>query len=193
MTQIVIVVLILAGGMATNTAHLVVKRYLQLDWRRWLTQRLLTGWMENSRHYQAVLVPGDHANPDGGIAEDVRIATEAAVDLASHLVYCVLLLASFVCVLWSLSGWIEVAGVSVPGHLVVLAVGYAFLGSVTAFFLGRPLVRATDTRQSREANFRFGLVRAHENAEAISVARGEYSERDRLRAAFEPIAQSWRG
>lgn len=49
------------------------------------------------------------------------------------------------------------------------------------------------TRQSREADFRFGLVRAHENAESTAVVRGEYSERDRLRAAFEPIAQSWRG
>jgi putative ATP-binding cassette transporter len=37
------------------------------------------------------------------------------------------------------------------------------------------------------------LVRAHENAESTAVVRGEYSERDRLRAAFEPIAQSWRG
>ncbi|MES2711768.1 MAG: ABC transporter ATP-binding protein/permease [Pseudomonadota bacterium] len=193
MAQIAIFVLILGGGMITNTLHLVVKRYLQLDWRRWLTGRLLTDWMEDSRHYQAVLVPGDHANPDGRIAEDVRIATEAAVDLASNLFYCVLLLTSFVGVLWSLSGWIQIGGVWIPGHLVALAIGYAALGSVTAFFLGRPLVRATDTRQSREADFRFGLVRAHENAESIAVARGEYSERDRLRAAFEPIAQSWRG
>ncbi len=191
--QIGIFALILLGTMVANTAHLIVRRYLQLDWRRWLTTRVLTRWMEDSRHYQVILIPGDHANPDGRIAEDIRIATEAAIDLASNLFYCVLLLISFVGVLWSLSGWITVAGVSIPGHLVVLAIGYAGLGSVTAFILGQPLVRATDTRQSREADFRFALVRTHENAEAISVARGEYSERDRLRAAFETIAQSWRG
>ncbi|MDB5381022.1 MAG: transporter, partial [Rhodospirillales bacterium] len=56
MAQIAVFVLILAGGMVTNTLHLVVKRYLQLDWRRWLTGRLLTDWMEDSRHYQAILI-----------------------------------------------------------------------------------------------------------------------------------------
>lgn len=46
--------------------------------------------MNDARHYQADRIPGDHANPDGRIAEDIRIATEATVDLASTLFYCVL-------------------------------------------------------------------------------------------------------
>jgi putative ATP-binding cassette transporter len=149
--------------------------------------------MEDARHYQADLIPGDHANPDGRIAEDVRIATEVAIDLACSLFYCILLLVTFVGILWSLSGWFEVAGVHVPGHLVLLAFVYAGLGAVVAFFLGRPLVRATDTRQTNEADFRFGLVRAHESGESIAVARGEPLERERLESIFETIAQSWHG
>lgn len=192
MAQIGIFVLIMLGTMVANTTHLVVRRYLQLDWRRWLTARVIGDWMEDARHYQADLIPGDHANPDGRIAEDIRIATEVAIDLASSLFYCVLLLITFVGILWSLSGWIRVAGLDVPGHLVVLAFGYAGMGAVVAFLLGRPLVRATDTRQTREAEFRFSLVRAHETGEPIAVARGEPLERERLRTAFETIAQSWR-
>ncbi|MFN7332275.1 MAG: SbmA/BacA-like family transporter, partial [bacterium] len=144
-------------------------------------------------HDQADLIPGDHANPDGRIAEDVRIATEVAIDLACSLFYCILLLITFVGILWSLSGWFEVAGVHVPGHLVLLAFLYAGLGAFVAFFLGRPLVRATDTRQTNEADFRFGLVRAHESGESIAVARGEPLERERLESVFETIAQSWHG
>lgn len=192
MAQIGIFVLILLGTMATNTAHLVVRRYLQLDWRRWLTARVIGDWMEDARHYQADLIPGDHANPDGRIAEDIRIATEVAIDLASSLLYCTLLLVTFVGILWSLSGWIRVAGLDAPGHLVVLAFGYAGMGAIVAFLLGRPLVSATDTRQTREAEFRFSLVRAHESGEPIAVARGEPLERERLGTAFETIAQSWR-
>ena len=192
MNQIGIFVLIMLGTMAANTTNLVVRRYLQLDWRRWLTKRVIGDWMEDARHYQADLVPGDHANPDGRIAEDIRIATESAIDLASSLFYCVLLLVSFVGILWSLSGWITIAGVSLPGHLVLLAFFYAGMGTVVAFLLGRPLVRATDTRQTKEADFRFGLVRAHENGEPIAVARGERLERERLGTVFETIAQSWR-
>lgn len=193
MQQIGIFGLILLGNMTVNTAHLVFRRHLQFDWRRWLTRRVIGDWMEDARHYQADLIPGDHANPDGRIAEDVRIATEVAIDLASSLFYCMLLLVTFVGILWSLSGWIEVAGLDVPGHLVLLAFGYAGLGAVVAFFLGRPLVRATDTRQTNEADFRFGLVRAHESGESIAVARGEPLERERLESVFETIAQSWRG
>ncbi len=192
MIQIGIFVLIMLGTMAANTAHLMVRRSLQFDWRRWLTQRVIGDWMEDARHYQADLVPGDHANPDGRIAEDIRIATEFAIDLASTLFYCVLLLVSFVGILWSLSGWISVAGLDLPGHLVVLAFFYAGLGTVVAFLLGRPLVRATDTRQTKEADFRFGLVRSHENGEPIAVARGEALERVRIETVFETIAQSWR-
>ncbi len=193
MHQIGIFGVILLGSMTANTAHLVFRRHLQFDWRRWLTRRVIGDWMEDARHYQADLIPGDHANPDGRIAEDVRIATEVAIDLASSLFYCILMLVTFVGVLWSLSGWIEVAGVDVPGHLVLLAFGYAGLGAVVAFFLGRPLVRATDTRQTKEADFRFSLVRAHENGESIAVARGEPLERERLESVFETIKQSWRG
>ncbi|GGJ06368.1 ABC transporter ATP-binding protein/permease [Neoroseomonas lacus] len=191
MTQIGIFGLIVLGTMATNTAHLVVRRHLQFDWRRWLTTRVIGDWMEDARHYQADLIPGDHANPDGRIAEDVRIATEVAIELASTLFYCILLLITFVGILWSLSGWISVAGLDVPGHLVVLAFVYAGTGAVVAFLLGRPLVRATDTRQTKEADFRFSLVRAHESGEPIAVARGEPLERERLETVFETIARSW--
>jgi putative ATP-binding cassette transporter len=192
MDQIGIFLLIMLGTMVTNTAHLLVRRHLQLDWRRWLTARVIGDWMEDARHYQADLIPGDHANPDARIAEDIRIATEVAIELAGSLLYCALLLVSFVGILWSLSGWIPVAGLDVPGHLVVLAFGYAGMGAVVAFLLGRPLVRATDTRQTREAEFRFSLVRAHERGEPIAVARGEPLERRRLGSAFETIVQSWR-
>lgn len=191
MDQIVIFVLIVLGSVAVNTAHLVLRRWLQLDWRRWLTQHVVSHWMEEARHYQAALIPGDHANPDGRIAEDIRIATEAAFDLANSLFYCVLLLVTFVDILWSLSGRVDVAGVEVPGHLVFLAIAYAGIGSGVAFMLGRPLVRATDTRQTREADFRFGLVRARERGEAIALARGEFAERGRLGRLFETIVQSW--
>lgn len=191
-TQIGIFALIILGMMATNMGHLIVKRYLQLDWRRWLTARVIAFWMEDARHYQAGLIPGDHANPDGRIAEDVRVMTEAAIDLASTLFYCLLLLVTFVGILWSLSGWINVAGIEVPGHLVILAFLYAGAGAVVAFMLGRPLVRATDTRQTKEADFRFGLVAARESAEPIALARGEAAERTRLGLQFETIAHAWK-
>jgi putative ATP-binding cassette transporter len=139
-----------------------------------------------------MVAAGDHANPDGRIAEDIRVMTEAAVDLASTLFYCALLLVTFIGILWSLSGWVHVAGIDIPGHLVLLALIYAGVGAVVAFVLGRPLVRATNLRQTREADFRYSLVRVRDSAEPIALARAETAERGRLGLGFETIALAWK-
>ena len=191
LNQAGILLLIVAGTMMANAAHLVVKRRIQLRWRQFVTERVTRFWMDAARHYQVAIMPGDHDNPDGRIAEDIRIATEYAVELAHTLFYALLLLVTFVGILWALSGRVEVLGVSIPGHLVLLALLYAAGGSAVAWLLGRPLVRATDTRQTREADFRFGLVRARETAEPIALGRGETAERLRLSRLFGGIVPSW--
>jgi putative ATP-binding cassette transporter len=192
MAQIGIFALILLSTMAANMGHLMVRRHLQLDWRRWLTRRVIGRWMQDARHFQAGLIPGDHTKSDGRIAEDIRVMTEAAVDLASTLFYCLLLLVTFIGILWSLSGWITVSGIDLPGHLVLLAFIYAGIGAVVAFVLGRPLVQATDVRQTKEANFRYDLVRARESAEPIALARAEIAERGRLSVGFDTIVLAWK-
>lgn len=191
LAQIGIFVLIVTGAVLANAFHMVARRRVNLAWRDWLTRRVVGDWMAEARHYQVAQIPGDHDNPDGRIAEDIRIATEYAVDLAHTLLYASLLLVTFVGVLWNLSGWVTVLGVPVPGHMVALSLAYAVVGSGVAFLLGRPLVRATDLRQTREAEFRFGLVRARETAEPIALARGEARERTRLARLFDAIGPAW--
>ncbi|MBW7849874.1 MAG: ABC transporter ATP-binding protein/permease [Rhodospirillales bacterium] len=187
---------ILLANMLITTTHLRVKRQLQLRWRRWLTRRLLGEWMAKGRHLQINYLPGAHDNPDGRIAEDVRITTEVAIDLAHSLLYCLLLLVGFTQILWSLSGTPEVRigdfEIFLPGHLVWIAILYAGTGTTVALLLGRPLVRAMDRRQAYEADFRFGLAHARENAEAVAVLRGEPVERRRLADLFKGVEAAWR-
>jgi putative ATP-binding cassette transporter len=190
-TQTGILALIVAGAVLANAFHMVARRRLNIAWRAWLTQRVIGDWMAQARHYQVAQIPGDHDNPDGRIAEDIRIATEYAIDLAHTLLYATLVLVAFVGLLWTLSGTVRLLGLDLPGHMVALSVAYAVLGSSVAFLLGRPLVRATDQRQTREADFRFGLVRARETAEPIALARGEARERGRLALLFEGIRPAW--
>ncbi len=191
LAEIGVFAVIVAGMVLSNAFHLVARRRVNLAWRDWLTGRVLGDWMAEARHYQVAQIPGDHDNPDGRIAEDIRIATEYAVDLANSLFYAALLLIAFIGVLWRLSGWVEVLGLPVPGHMVALSLAYAVAGSTVAFLLGRPLVRATDLRQTREADFRFGLVRAREASEPIALARGEAQERRRLARLFDAIGPAW--
>jgi putative ATP-binding cassette transporter len=190
-TQIWLVVLILGASMAVTYLHLKMKRGIMLDWRAWLTKRLIGQWMDDGHHYQITHMPGKHDNPDGRIAEDIRIATEYAIDLAHSLFYSVLLLVSFAKILWTLSGTATFLALPVPHYLVWLALAYAAGASYFGWKIGKPLTEATHTRQAEEANFRFGLVRAREHAEAIALVRGETDERRRFTSLFNGIVEAW--
>ncbi|MBL8224987.1 MAG: ABC transporter ATP-binding protein/permease [Chromatiales bacterium] len=191
--QVGIFVLILAASIAVTAAHLLVKRWLQLDWRRWLTGRLVGQWLADGRQYRLLFTAGEHDNPDGRIAEDIRIATESAVALAHTLVFSVLTLGLFIGILWSVSGSLPLPGTDlvVPGYLVPLAFAYAGAGTALGWVVGRPLVRATDRLQTAEASYRFGLAQVREHAEAIALARGEPRERGVALRRFRQVMQDW--
>jgi vitamin B12/bleomycin/antimicrobial peptide transport system ATP-binding/permease protein len=151
--------------------------------------------MTDGRHYLVTHIQGTHDNPDGRIAEDIRIATEAAIDLCHSLIYCSLLVISFSKILWTLSGTITLNllffEIPIYGHLVWLAIIYSACASSLGWWLGRPYTLATDARQTVEANFRFGLVTARENSLAIALVHGEDSEQRRFDGLFKDIVHAW--
>jgi putative ATP-binding cassette transporter len=191
--QIGVFVVIFALTIAVTALHLQVKRQLQIDWRQWLTERLLGQWMTHGSHYQLQHTAGEHDNPDGRIAEDIHVVTEVAIALAHTLLFSLLMLGSFVDILLSVSGTATVPGtaLAVPGYMVVLAFVYAGVGTGLGLLLGRPLVRSTNRLQALEANFRFGLARSRENAEAIALMQGEPVERDRASRQFAELELGW--
>jgi putative ATP-binding cassette transporter len=193
--QIGLIILIFAANIAVTTAHFKIKRRLQLDWRSWLTHRLISQWMTDGRHYLVTHIQGTHDNPDGRIAEDIRIATESAIDLCHSFIYCLLLLVSFTKILWGLSGTVTLnllfLEIPIYGHLVWLAMIYAVCASTLGWWLGRPFTIATDARQTVEANFRFGLVTARENSLAIALVHGEANEQARFISLFHKIVHAW--
>jgi len=193
LAQVGLFALIFALTIAVTAAHLLVKRWLQLDWRQWLTRELVERWMDSGRHYRLQFRLGEHDNPDGRIAEDIRIATESAISLAHTLVYSLLSAILFVDILWQVSGSVQVPGTSltVPGYMVPLAFLYAGIGAVLGWSFGRPLVRSTNALQTAEADFRFGLAHVREHSEAIAVMRGEAMEREGSARRFAIIVRDW--
>lgn len=194
-TQLGLIVLIFIANIVVTATHLKVKRRIQLDWRGWLTDKLIGQWMRDGRHYLVTHIEGNHDNPDGRIAEDIRIATEAAIDLIHSLVYSLLLLISFTEILWDLSGVVTLdlgfGAMEVEGHLVWVALIYAASASTLGWWIGRPLTKATDNRQTVEANFRFALVKARENSLAIAFIHGERHESPHFHHLFGDIVSAW--
>ncbi len=152
--------------------------------------------MAQGRHYQLGLIVGEHDdNPDGRIAEDIRVTTESAVDLGQALFYCILLFGTFVAVLWTISGVIhvEIGGtvIPIPGFMVFVALTYSAIGTSLALWAGFPLVGASNLRQTVEANFRFGLARAREYSESIALIGGDTDERTHLQELLRGVRRGW--
>jgi len=190
----ILAAIVVSAGIAV-AIHLHIRRRLQINWRTWLTQVTTRRWLDAGRQYQLGLLADECDNPDGRIAEDIRVSTELAVEFAQTILQCVLQLITFLSVLWVLSGHlpIKVGSVefSLPGYMVWAAVLYALFGSILTYALGRGLIEAGNVRQGREADVRSVLIRARENAEGIALMRGEPDERARLQGAMGSLRDAW--
>lgn len=176
--------------------ELYLTQYTQMRWRRWMTARLTTKWLEGSGHYRMRLKGSSADNPDQRIAEDVRLFAERTLELAIRFFAAVLSLYAFVLILWGLSANFRynIAGIdleSIPGYLVWAALLVAIFGTVCAHLIGRALISINFQRQRYEADFRYSLVRVRENDEQIALLKGERAESEGLARRFANVVANW--
>ena len=74
--QVAVFALIFAISIVVTGAHLLVKRWLQLDWRAWLTDQLMGRWMEDGRHYRLLFTAMDPDTDQRMSANRPRIRKE---------------------------------------------------------------------------------------------------------------------
>jgi putative ATP-binding cassette transporter len=167
---------------------------LQIRWRTWMTRQYMGEWLANQAYYR-IEQTRTADNPDQRIAEDLRLLTTGSLSLSLGLLSSVVTLASFIGILWSVSGPLSFAIGSqqwtIPGYMVWFAIAYAGIGSALVAWIGKPLVQQNFNQQRYEANFRFGLIRIRENAEAVALYRGEREEQSQLSGHFAQIRENW--
>ncbi len=171
--------------------RLYFQQMLLIEWRTWLTEKFLAHWMQDQAHYRLSLLDKGTDNPDQRIAEDLRLFVEYTLSLSLGLLSAVVTLVSFVAILWALSGPIEVAGFTISGYMVWVAVGYALVGTFLTHLIGRALIGLEFNQQRYEADFRFGMMRLRENSEGIALYRGEATEAAGLRGRFSAVIGNW--
>ncbi|MBN8988100.1 MAG: ABC transporter ATP-binding protein/permease [Rhizobiales bacterium] len=189
--------LIATSFVVLSVYQLYLNQWLQIRWRRWLTQHYLGEWLHGANHYRMQL-QGDAAdNPDQRIAEDVNLFVERTLYIGLTLLSSVVTLCSFVVILWGLSAEapLHLFGkeYAIPGYLVWAALIYAVIGTALTQWIGSPLVRLDFKQQQFEADFRFNLVRARENSEQIALLQGERAERLGLWGRFSHVIENWYG
>ncbi|RYZ11697.1 MAG: ABC transporter ATP-binding protein/permease [Comamonadaceae bacterium] len=174
---------------------------LQLRWRAWLTEHYLTRWLAHKAFYRMELArftpsaEGSPDNPDQRIQEDLNLFTNYTVTLGMGLFNALVTLASFVGILWTLSGSLAVGlpgflgggQWEIAGYMVWAAVAYCAVGSAIAHYIGRPQVGLNFQQQWLEANFRHHMVRLREYSEAIALDGGEKAERHQLDLRFSAV------
>jgi vitamin B12/bleomycin/antimicrobial peptide transport system ATP-binding/permease protein len=181
--------------------QLYLNQWLQIRWRRWLTQSYLDRWLAGANHYRMQLLGDAADNPDQRIAEDVKEFIDSGttgvgiLPIGLGLLNSVVTLASFAVILWNLSGTAPLhlfgSTFAIPGYLFWAALIYAVIGTVLTHLVGRALTALNFQQQRYEADFRFNLVRVRENSEQIALLDGEQTERNRLLNRFGNIVANW--
>jgi vitamin B12/bleomycin/antimicrobial peptide transport system ATP-binding/permease protein len=170
------------------------QQMLQIRWRRWLTRVYYRDWLAERTYYRMELTGAAADNPEQRIEEDCNVFTGQTLEILLNLLSQALTLVTFTSILWGLSGSITLpvlGGITIPGYMMWVAVGYAVLGSWLTYKIGRPLIRVNFDLQRYNADFRYRMVRVRENAESIALYRGEPDEKRRLDGAFGRIFGTW--
>ncbi len=187
---------LLAGSfIVLKVYQLYLNQWLQVRWRRWMTQAYLQNWLDGANHYRMQL-QGDAAdNPDQRIAEDIQLFVVRTLRIGLGFLNSVVTILSFVVILWGLSQAAPLhlfgQAVDIPGYLVWAALIYSVLGTLFTHLIGRPLIRLIFTQQRYEADFRFNLVRTRENSEQVALLHGEHAETGRLIDRFQRVVNNW--
>jgi putative ATP-binding cassette transporter len=189
--------LLCTATMGVAVYQTYIKQLLQLRWRRWLTAKLVDRWLAEGRYYQLGFIEAGVDNPDQRISENTKHTTEQAVEFSLGIFEKAVTLISFIGILWTVSGALDVPlgdwSFQIPGYMVFAALLYAAIGSTLTYLVGKPIVAANLRQNATEADYRFALVRLRENSEAVGMIGGEPDEKKVLTKYFGEVLGSTMG
>ena len=153
---------------------------LGIDWRNWMTELFVRRMLHRNALYH---IMRDHSvdNPDQRISEDINSFTSGALNYSMNVLQSVATAATFFGILWLISHW-----------LAVCLIAYALIGTWLAAVIGRRLVVINFNQQRFEADYRFALVHARDNAEAIALYDGARDEAHQLSRRFANVIRNFK-
>ncbi|AFM24640.1 ABC transporter ATP-binding protein/permease [Desulfomonile tiedjei] len=187
----------LAGAYIIQSVYMLyLSQMLQIRWRRWLTAKYLSKWLNHQAYYRMQFLDDKTDNPDQRISEDINSFIGQTLSLTITLLSSVVTLVSFIAILWGLSGTLSVnlgsmGTLKIPGYMVWAAVGYSVAGTWLTLRIGKPLVQLNFDQQRFEADFRYSMARLRENSEGVALYRGEKEERAGFLSRFNAVVNNY--
>ncbi|CAJ1383429.1 unnamed protein product [Effrenium voratum] len=148
--------------------HLGAACYLALDWRKYLTQKVLDMYVDEKQcFYRLKTEYGNLDNPDQRIAQDIGNFCRMSLRLMSALVLDVFKIAAN-----------SAALIQISAFLFYTLVGCSFLYTfVSLVIFAAPMMRVQRRILAVEGDLRYVLVRLREHAESVAFFRGHQYER----------------
>ncbi|MDB5816540.1 MAG: transporter ATP-binding protein [Rhizobacter sp.] len=170
----------------------LVQQAFDIQWRVWLTQRLVGDWMKGDAYYRGNFVAEPVDNPDQRIQLDIATFVTSSRTLSIGAANAIVSLVAFTAILWNLSGPLTLFGTEVPRAMVFGVYVYVIIATLIAFKIGRPLIRLNFLNERLAANFRYALIRLREYSENVAFYQGERVESATLLQRFAGvIANLW--
>ena len=157
-----------------------LSRLLSIDWRDWMTEKFVKGMLGGNALYY-IMRDRTVDNPDQRISEDVKSFTSGALIYSMTVLQAIVTAIAFFGILWAISRW-----------LAISLIGYSLVGTWLAIVIGRRLIVINFNQQRFEADYRFGLVHARDNAEAIALYDGARDEAHQLRRRFAKVVYNFK-
>ena len=179
-----------AATAVVSTLDSWLRQWLQIHWRRGLTDFFVERWLADNNYYR-IERRQSADNPDQRIAEDVKIFVEETMSLGLAFLGTVGTVVFMGVVLWQAATPFSVAGVTIPGYLFWIAVLFGAFQVGAVHWAGHRLASLTMQQQAAEADFRFAMIQQREAAEQIAFYQGAGVERQRLGHFFDLIGLNW--
>ena len=162
--------------------------WLQIRWRRWMTQTYLRQWLNTANHYRMQLLGDAADNPDQRIADDLQMFVQNTLSIGLGLLNSVVTLCSFVVILWTLSD-------EAPLHLFGILVRHSRLSGLGGADLCDHRHRAypSDRLAAHSAQFPAAAFRSRfplqsgAHAREFRADRGAARRSRRARAPSRPL------
>lgn len=180
-----------------TVAQTFFSQFFKMKLREGLTLDLITQWLKNKRAFRLTMAGEVGVDPDQRLHEDARHFAEASADLGIGVTNSIIMLITFVPVLWVVSeGFIFHVGdyqFVIPGYMVWAAVLYVGLATLLSWVVAPTLVSIHANRYAQEGALRSAFIRTNHSIDAVTLLNGEQDEERFLKGRLQNVLHAiWR-
>jgi hypothetical protein len=163
------------GSILLAAASVWGRMTAQRSWREALTRHVIEKWTVKDRFRHLNHLAKGSENPEYRISADVRIATDAPIDLSLAFFSSIVTALTFFGVLWTIGGSIDVTvfgrPVTIPGYLVFGVILYSGMVTSLMIIFGHHLTSVIERSNQAEAEFRAAADTFHQEPAARTSTR----------------------